>query len=137
MLSFLKKAGQILAAGVAEFIGIEPILRQLFPQQMAPVVALTAGGTSTAQTVMRDLVAIAQVVIQIEGIGATLGLSGADKLRAATVPVQQILMQSTALVTTDAGNRLKTAQDLINGMVAILNAIHPDIAQAATVPTSA
>jgi len=33
--------------------------------------------------------------------------------------------------------RLKTSQDLINGMVAILNAIHPDLAQAKATPAAA
>lgn len=122
-MTFLKKLGQIIATGVEIFTGILPIIQKAYPN--APY-----------QTISKDLDAISQIVVQAEAMGAALGLSGADKLRAATGPVIQILMQSEILAgkqITDAAALNTAAQNAINAVVAMLNAIHPDAATTAPI----
>lgn len=127
MMTFLKKAGQIIAEGIAILGGIAPILQATNSKQAAIV-----------ETVSKDLTEIGQVVISMEGVGAALGLSGADKLRAATGPVIQILMQSELLAgkpITDAAALNTAAQSIINGVVAALNAVHANAATATPLTT--
>lgn len=124
-MTFLKKLGQIIAEGIAIIGGIAPIISMTNP-----------GAGAIVQTVSKDLAQIEQIVIQIEAVGASLGLSGADKLRAAVGPVVQILMSSELLIgkpITDAAALNDAAQDIINGVVKALNAIHPDAAIATPV----
>lgn len=119
-MTFLKKLGQIIATGVEIVAGFGPLLAARSPE--AGVIV---------QTVSKDLAAIGQIVVQVEAMGAALGLSGADKLRAAVGPVVQILTQSELLAgkpVTDAAALNQAAQDVINGVVKALNAIHPDAA---------
>lgn len=115
-MSFLKKLGQIIATGIEIITGIGPILSAAIP-----------GSSGVIGKVANDLQSIAQIVIQAEAMGAALGLSGADKLRAATGPVVQILMQSELIAghpVTDAAALTTAAQNIINGVVAALNAIN-------------
>lgn len=126
-MTFLKKLGQIIATGVEIFTGIMPILQRAYPN--APF-----------NTISKDLNAISEIVIQAEAMGAALGLSGADKLRAATGPVVQILMQSEILANkqiTDAAALNRAAQNAINAVVEMLNAIHPDAATSVAIVNKA
>src|SRR5207244_409614 len=82
-MTFLKRLGQIIAEGIALASGFGPILQQFQPK-----------ATPYVDAAQKDLAAVAAIVVQAEAMGAALGLSGADKLRAATGPVIQILMQS-------------------------------------------
>ena len=127
-MTFLKKLGQIIATGIELLTGLGPILSASLPSVAGPL-----------QVVSKDLMAVANVVIQVEAIGASLGLVGADKLRAATGPVVQILMQSELLLgkpITDAAALNTAAQSMINAVVAMLNAIHPSAATATSVVTA-
>lgn len=127
-MTFLKKLGQIIAEGIAIIGGIAPILQATNPQ----------AGT-VVQTISKDLEQVGQIVIQVEAMGAALGLSGADKLRAAVGPVVQILMSSELLAgkpVTDAAALNQAAQDIINGVVKALNAVHPSAATSTPIVTA-
>lgn len=127
-MTFLKKLGQIIATGVELVTGFAPILTALHPST-TPVVT----------TVQNDLSAISQIVVQAEALGAALGLNGPDKLRAATGPVVQILMQSELIagkpMSDTAAQALNTAaQQIINGVVTVLNAVHESAATTTALP---
>jgi hypothetical protein len=116
-MTFLKKLGQFLARATAIAVGIGPIL-QPFLGSAAPVV----------QTAVNDLTQISQIATMVEAVNQTPG-SGADKLKAATPLVLQILRTSQAF----AGKKIADeplaedgAADIVTGIVKFMNAIHPD-----------
>ncbi len=126
-MTFLKKLGEILVKGLAIAIGVGPVVAQAVPG---------AGGIVTL--VASDLEQIQQIIVEVEAMGASLGLPGADKLRAAAPLVAQILLQSKALVGKPIANGplfTQGATKIADGFADVLNSVHPDAAQ--TVSASA
>lgn len=121
MLTFLKKLGQILVqvAGVAT--GIGPILLPFLGSGKAGGVVATA---------TNDLTQIAQLVVAIEtAFAAVPGSTGQQKL-AALVPLVANIISTSQVV---AGKKLQNPElftkgcaEVAQGMVDVLNAIHPD-----------
>ena len=89
-MSFLKKFGTVLLRIVGIVAGIAPVLEQSLPQSTPVIDKLTQ---------------IGNMVLTAEGMFAALGLgkTGADKLRAATPFVAQIIQASELL----AGKKIK------------------------------
>lgn len=121
MLTFLKKLGQILlnVAGVAT--GLGPLVGNLFGSGKAGQVV---------GTVTNDLTSIAQLVVTIETAFAAIPNStGAQKLEALVPLVANIISTSQVV----AGKKIaqselftKGCTEVAQGMVDILNSIHPD-----------
>jgi len=120
VLTFLKKAGQIILQGAEIFTGFAPILTTSYPK--------SAGAVTT---ISKDLTEIANVVTDVEAFGQALGLPGPQKLQAAVGPVSQAILDSTLL----AGKSIaqpdlfkQGAQKIADGMADVLNSLHPDAA---------
>lgn len=125
-MTFLKKLGQILAKATAVVVGIEPLL----PLLNRP--AVTAAGA----VVEDKLNQIAGIVVTTEAVGASLQLSGPQKLTAAAPLVAQAVRQSAIL----AGRPIANAQlfddsilQLTSAVVGILNSLHDDVATAPSI----
>jgi hypothetical protein len=114
-MGFLKKLGQILLKGTQIITGIGP----LFPNQAGIV-------GRVADTLER----ITDVIVSVELFGQTLGISGADKLRAAVPAATQIILKSDLL----AGKRIDQpvlftsgVTKIVDGLVEVLNSLKPEI----------
>lgn len=122
MLTFLKKLGQILlnVAGVAT--GIGPII--------SPFIGSSASKVITTGT--NDLTSIAQLVVTVETAFAASGGTGVDKLKA-LIPLVQNIVKTSEVVSgkkiADDVLFTKGCQEIGQGMVDVLNSIHPDSAQ--------
>lgn len=124
MLTFLKKLGQILVnvAGVAA--GVGPIIAPFLGSGKPAVVANTA---------INDLTAIAQMVVEIETAFNNVPNSTGQQKFQALVPLVKNIISTSEVVS---GKKLQNealfatgCEEVAQGMVDILNAIHPDAAQ--------
>jgi hypothetical protein len=120
ILTFLKKAGQIILEGAQIFTGFAPFLTSAIPHSQGLVT-----------TVSKDLSQVADAVIQAEAIGQALSLPGPQKLQAAAPLVSQILIDSSIV----AGKQIaqpdlfkQGSQKIADGMADVLNSLHPDSA---------
>lgn len=121
--SFLKKLGTILANGITIAAGIGPIIKPF-------VGSAVAAGIDTG---INDLTQVAQIVTMVEAVNQTPG-SGADKLKAATPLVLQVLKTSQAFSgkkVADEALAEKGAADVVTGIVEFMNSIHGDEAKTA------
>jgi acyl-CoA hydrolase len=119
MLSFLKKAGQILAKGTQIILGFGPLVSSLVPQ--------VAG---TVAVVSKSLSEIAAIVVQVEAMGVALGLSGAEKLEAATAAAVNIVLQSSMMVGRTIANPVlfrEGVKGIVDGVVKVLNSLKDEI----------
>lgn len=119
-MTFLKKLGQILVKGIGIATGLLPLVQAAVP-----------GSAAVVATVSKDLAEIGQIIVTTEQLGASLGLPGPDKLRAATPQVIQILLTSSLLVGKPIANPAlltQGAQKIADGMVDVLNAVHESAA---------
>jgi len=121
MLTFLKKLGQILVqvAGVATGIG--------------PLITPFLGSGETAKYVgsgVNDLTSIAQLVVQIEtAFAAVPNSTGAQKLQALVPLVSNIIATSQVVSGKKVAQSAlftKGCTEVAQGMVDVLNSIHPD-----------
>lgn len=121
MLTFLKKLGQIIlqVGGVAT--GLYPLVQPLLGSGKAATVAGTG---------VNDLTQIAKLVIQIEAaFGAVPGMTGAQKLQALVPLVKNIITTSEIVVNKKVANDelfSKGCTEIAQGVVDVLNSIHPD-----------
>lgn len=127
-MSFLKKAGQVLSAGLTITGIVFPVLRPL----------LGAGAGASGQpdsgsilgridTGLNDFTAIGTQILTIET--ALQGKTGAEKLAAATTLVAGVVRTSELVSGHKIANELEFisgCQDLTNATVRILNALHSD-----------
>lgn len=121
MLTFLKKLGQILVqvAGVATGIG--------------PLITPFLGSGETAKYVgsgVNDLTSIAQLVVQIEtAFAAVPNSTGTQKLQALVPLVSNIIATSQVVSGKKVAQSAlftKGCTEVAQGMVDVLNSIHPD-----------
>ena len=125
MLTFLKKLGGFLAKAVSVALNIGPLVMPFLGSGKAATVA---------GTVVNDFTAIGQTVLTVESVFQAPG-SGPQKLSAAVPLVAGIVKTSQMLDGKKIANETLFTQGcekIVNGMVDILNAIHPDEAKAAT-----
>lgn len=117
-LSFLKKAGQIIAA----VTGIMP----LFQPGLSAISPKIAGFADQGAS---ELTKIGQVILQTEVIGNTLSLKGPDKLKAAAPQIAQLVMMSSLIAGKKISNPTLFSQGsakIGDGMADILNSLHED-----------
>lgn len=121
-MTFLKKLGQFLAQAVSLATGIGPLIQPFLGSGRA---------SEIPGQVVNDLTQVAQIVTQVEAVYQAPG-SGAAKLAAATPLVLQILRSSQAFAgkqISDPALAEKGAQEVVQGIVDFMNAIHPDEAK--------
>lgn len=120
VLTFLKVLGQVIIKGLGFAQAIAPAVIQLLPN--------SAG---TIQTISRDITEILHCVITAEAMGQATGLSGPQKLVAATVMIEQVI-SSGAVMTgkTIANPELyhKAMSEFAQAGCDLLNSLHPDVA---------
>jgi hypothetical protein len=117
-LSFLKKIGQVIAAGLELTGFISPAVLPLFGSGKA--------GQSAARAV-NDFTSIGTTIIQIEA--ALQGKPGAEKLAAASTLVAPIVRTSELVSGHQIANEsefIAGCTDLTNAAVRILNSLKPD-----------
>ena len=118
VLTFLKKAGQIILQGAQIFTGFAPMISAAYPK---------SSGTIT--TISKDLAQVSDAIVQAEAFGQALGLPGTDKLRAAAPAVCQIILDSSIVAGKQVANPTlfqQGATKVADGMADILNSLHPD-----------
>lgn len=120
-MTFLKKLGQVLATAgkvAAEVSGLFPLVQPLLGQGKAAQVT---------GTVVNDFSAIAAQVTVIET--ALQGKAGTEKL-AALIPLVTNIVKTSEVVSgkkiSDDAMFSKGIQEIAQGMVDVLNSIHPD-----------
>lgn len=119
-MNFLKKLGTIVATIGAEAIGIGPLILPLFGNK-------TAKATEIYNTVTNDLTSIGTMVVQTEI--ALNGKTGADKFSAALNLIAPYLRTSQMISgkkIADEAMFQKGAQEITQGVVDLLNSLHPD-----------
>lgn len=125
-MGFLKTLGSILSKGFAIWAGFAPEIQQAIP-----------GSAGVVQTISKDLTEIADVIVQVETMGASLNLTGDQKLTAAASQVRQIVIDSAIVAgrpIADTGAFNRNVDGLASAIVGILNSLHPDAA--VTTPAS-
>lgn len=118
-MNFLAKLGGIILKVTEIVTGFSPILQTVLP-----------GQKDTIQLVSRDLVEIANIITQVEAFGQVLGTPGADKLKAATPLVAQIILQSSILANHSIANPAlfkQGTQKIADGMADVLNSLQGNI----------
>ena len=131
-MTFLKKLGQWIAKGVAVAGSLATGLN--FLQPFLGSGALGTGKVATeVQTGLSDFEAVASLATQTEAIGATTGLTGAQKLQA-LVPLVKNYVQTSELVAgkkvADEATFEKGCTEIAQGMVDILNGLDASAAPA-------
>lgn len=91
-MTFLKKLGSVLLKATQVIVGLQQ--GGLIP----------AGAAGAVAKVVSDLEAIYAAVVQAEVMGQVLGTPGADKLRAVTPMVAQIILQSSIVANRKIAN---------------------------------
>lgn len=120
MITFLSKLGSLLAKGLAVFTGIWPIVAPYFGSSTKVQQGVT--------TVVNDLTAVAQVVVQAEAMIQTPG-SGAQKLAAAAPLVANIIKTSELVSGHQIANQklfIQGCTDLTSAVAEILNSLSPN-----------
>jgi hypothetical protein len=128
-MTFLKKLGGILVAGLGLFTGIWPLLKNAIPG---------ASTNTTVATVENDFTKVANVIVGVEATIAAISdpnaKTGAQKLQAAAGQVAGIIRASELISGKKIANEalfIEGSTDVTNGFAKILNSIHPDAAQPA------
>lgn len=119
-VSFLKKLGTGVLQGLQVATGIAPIVQTLLP------------GSGPVQTVAADLVAVGQVVANVEAIGQAMQVPGAKKAELAGPLVAQVVLQSSLVAGKKIANPdlfAKGCQELGGAIADIMNSISPDEVQ--------
>jgi hypothetical protein len=117
-MSFLKKLGTALAEGIAVATGIWPLVSKFFG---------SATAQTTGNTIINDLSAIGQIVVQAEAMFQGSG-TGASKLAAATPLVANVIKTSELVsghkIANEAG--FTTAcQEITSAVADLLNSLDP------------
>lgn len=118
-MKFLTKLGQILVKATQIVTGFGPIVQQFVPSSVDAVTEVTS-----------DLNLIAQVISNVEAVGQVTGLTGPDKLKAATPLVAQAILASSLLAKHQIANATlfqQGAQKIADGMADVLNSLKDDI----------
>lgn len=115
-MGFLKKLGTVLLKVTEIATGFGALV----PPQYQNV----------EKAVISDLKAIESVIVNVEAFGQVLGTPGADKLKAATPLVAQMILQSSLV----AGRKIENAAlfqqgatKIADGMADILNSLKDDV----------
>ena len=119
VVTFLKLAGQVIVKGLGFVQAAAPAIIQLIPN--------SAG---TMQTVSKDISEVLQCVITAEAMGQSVGLTGPQKLTAATVMVEQIVSSMSVMTgKTIANPELyhKAMSEFAQAGADLLNSLHAQV----------
>lgn len=128
-MTFLKKLGSVLAKGLAVATGIWPLVSGLFGSSTTGQEIVKYGNTA-----INDLSQIAGIVVNAEAMLQTPG-SGAAKLAAAGPLVANVIRTSEVISGKKIANEdlfIQGATKITSGMADILNSLHPDAAETAS-----
>lgn len=113
-MSFLKKIGLAIAKG-AEYVAVAQGFIQKLPGRVEAVVE-------------NELAKLLDVIVQVEAMGATLTLSGAQKLAAAIPRIRQVVLgflQATGHEVSDAALFDKAMAGLTQALADMANSLKP------------
>lgn len=119
-MTWLKKFGQIVLKVTEVVSGFAPLIQTTVPNS-----------ANVVREVQSDLAAVAAVIANVEAVGQVANMPGADKLKAATPLVAQVLLQSSVLAQHKIANPAlfqSGAQKIADGMADVLNALKDDVA---------
>lgn len=118
-MTFLKKLGTVIAQGAAIFLGLgQPLANLLGPK---------AGGAVSVIT--SDLGILSNLITQVEAVGNTAGMTGAQKFAAAEPLVRAALMGMAPLIGKKIGNPAlfdTAVAEYTQATVDLWNSIHED-----------
>jgi hypothetical protein len=117
-MSFLKKLGSVFLKITQVLVGF---------QQSGLIPASAAGAVAVG---IRDLEAISAAIVQAEVMGQVLGLPGADKLKAVTPMVAQIVIQSSIVANHKIENTAlfeAGCAQIAAGMADVMNSLKGDV----------
>lgn len=115
-MTFLKKVGQILGAGLKILTGLGPVVSAVVPNVGDDIVKIE----NTLEQAM-------QIVMQAEVMGEAINLPGAQKLAAATPLVKQVvllLFKAKGLEISDEAKFTAAISGLTGSVADLLNAVH-------------
>lgn len=118
-MTFLKLLGSILVKGLGFAQAIAPAVIQLLPN--------SAG---TVQTISKDITEVLHCIITAEAMGQATGLSGPQKLVAATIMIEQIVSSSAVMTGKAIANPdlyHKAMSEFAQAGCDLLNSLHPDV----------
>lgn len=118
-MTFLKKFGAALVKGLAVVAGFEPTVNGLIGG-LAPQ---AAGIVAQAES---ELSQISSVVGNVEAIGQALALTGAQKLTAAAIPVEQIILSASFMTGKNIKDETKfkaAVSAIASGFADLLNSL--------------
>ncbi len=114
-MTFLKKLGQWIAAGIRLEAGLAPFARALYP-----------GSDGVLTKVESELTQLGAIVVTAESFGALTGLPGSEKVRVAGPLVAQLVQHSSIMVGKEVQDPVKFAlacQTIAGGMADLLNSL--------------
>lgn len=115
-MTFLRKVGQLLGAGLKILTGIGPVVSTFVPNAAGELVK-----------VENTLEQVAQVVMQAEAMGQAINLPGPQKLAAATPLVRQVILvfcKAKGLDITDEAKFNTAIAGITGGVADLLNSVH-------------
>lgn len=127
-MTFLKALGRYIVEGLQILAGIQPILQQNQPS-----------ASTVITKVESELTQLASIITTVEAVGTSLGLPGADKVRAAGPLVAQLILQSELMVGKTVANGPAFAaatQTIAGGIADLLNSLSAASIQTAPVAPS-
>jgi hypothetical protein len=127
-MTFLKKLGSALAQGIALATGMWPLVSKFFGAGTA--------ASQTANTVVNDLTAIGQVVVQAEAMFQGTG-TGPSKLAAATPLVANIIKTSELVAGHKISNEAAftaACQAITSDVANLLNSLDSNTVQTSGKP---
>jgi hypothetical protein len=127
-MTFLKKLGSALAQGIALATGMWPLVSKFFGAGVA--------ASQTANTVVNDLTAIGQVVVQAEAMFQGTG-TGATKLAAAAPLVANVIKTSELVSGHKIANETlftQACQEITSSVADLLNSLDSSSVQTSGKP---
>lgn len=128
VLTFLKLAGQVIVKGLGYVQAAAPAIIQLLPNNAGQI-----------QTISKDINEVLQCVITAEAMGQATGLTGAQKLIAATVMVEQIVSSMSVMTGKTIANPdlyHKAMSEFAQAGADLLNSLHAQV-QSQSIPVVA
>ena len=116
-MSFLKTLGNVLKTVLGVITGYGALVTPYLPVGKVKDVASEA---------VSDLTAISQIIVNVEAVGASAGLSGLQKLEAAAPQVEKVITGwlgtlGLKIDDTAVADYTTAIQAIVNGIVTILN----------------
>jgi hypothetical protein len=119
-MSWLKKVGEIALKTTTIILGLGPVFKQY----------TDAHGDAQIDRILDKAQEMQAVIVQAEIFGAALGLSGPDKLKAASAAMAQVILTSSVM----AGKKIEKPElfatgcaKIADGWADVLNSLKADV----------